>query len=300
MTDVVDDVCTPGTMNDGINWHSCQRNSDCLLSEGFQFLLNQQAVKADQVCSGAAGNYLISLEDEIVYVGEGKHLSSRVRQQFVAKTATSYKTYMKRHADPAPISAFRVRYMETAVGRKEIEEFAMVNAGCSRNKFRRGKRNPVAAAQGSALWMEVQREHITIMKQGENVVLSATFTEWAKAQAKECAGLYVVRAPKRNDILYIGESSNVQKRHKCHSGRTYFSALRRHVGTEVLGFTLKARNGKAKYFSDAEDAKVTAFIGSCCVACVPVALGRYELEEHLIRKHRPQLNRKDNAVEVSK
>lgn len=261
--------------------------------------MSQRAVEPNQATSAAAGNYLISLKDELVYVGEAKNLASRVRQQFVAKTSTFYKTYVKRADDPAPISAFRVRSMATAVGRKEIEEFGMVNAGCSLNKFQRGKRNAVAAAAASTLWSEVQRQHASIIAQGEAAVLAAAFSPWVKASAKACAGLYVARAPTRSDILYIGESSNVQKRHKCHSGRTYFSALRRHVGTEVLGFVLKERNGKAKYLTDDEDGKVSAFINSCCVACVPVAFGRYELEEHLIRKHRPQLNRKDNAGDES-
>jgi hypothetical protein len=122
-----------------LDWDRCQRDSDQILAEGLLFLMSQQGVESNQVTSGAAGNYLISLKDEIVYVGEAKNLASRVRQQFVAKTSTFYKTYVKRVAESAPIGAFRVRCMATAVGRKEIEEFGMVNAGCSLNKFQRGK-----------------------------------------------------------------------------------------------------------------------------------------------------------------
>jgi predicted GIY-YIG superfamily endonuclease len=278
-----------------VNWGSCQRDSDPILAEGLLVLISQEAAKPNQVNSEAAGNYLVSLKDEIVYIGEAKNLACRIRQQLIAKTSTFYKTYMKRVADPASIDAFRVRYMATAVGRKEIEEFGMVNAGCSLNKFQRGKRNAVATAVGSTLWSEVQRQYATIIDQGEAAVLAAPFSPWVNALANARAGIYVAHAPKRCDILYIGESSNVKARHKCHSGQTYFSALRRHVGTEVLGFSLKERNGKAKYFTEDEDGAVTAFIDSCCVACVPVTFGRFELEEHLIRKYRPQLNRKDNV-----
>ena len=150
--------------------------------------MSQEAVKPDQVNSEGAGNYLISLRSEIFYVGEAKNLASRVRQQFVAKTSTFYKTYAKRVADPAPIGAFRVRYMETAVGRKEVEEFGIVNAACSLNKFQRGKRDMAAAAANSAIWSEVQRQHATIIAQGQATVLSAPFYPWVKSLAKACAG----------------------------------------------------------------------------------------------------------------
>lgn len=43
-----------------------------------------------------------------------------------------------------------------------------------------------------------------------------------------------------------------------------------------------------------EDKKVTEFLRTCKSTVFPVAFGRYELEEYLIKKHRPLLNRKDN------
>jgi hypothetical protein len=44
-----------------------------------------------------------------------------------------------------------------------------------------------------------------------------------------------------------------------HSGGTYFSALRRHIATEILSFELKEINGKKKYLTDDEEKTVTAF-----------------------------------------
>src|SRR2546421_2501427 len=105
-------------MSRDVDWATCQRVSDQILAEGLLALRNQEAVKPEQVNSEIAGNYLISLNSEMHYIGEAKHLASRIRQQFVARTSTFYKTYAKRVGSPSPIDAFRVRYMETAVGRK--------------------------------------------------------------------------------------------------------------------------------------------------------------------------------------
>ena len=107
------------------------------------------------------------------------------------------------------------------------------------------------------------------------------------------AGLYLVK-DKSGKLIYIGESSDIGERIKTHSGRTYFSALRRHIGTDILGFELQEVKGKKRYFSGTEDRKVTEFLKMCNVTLFPVSFGRYELEEHLIKNHRPLLNRKDN------
>lgn len=282
----------------GLTWDNCQTGSDQILAEGLLLLMSQEAVTADQVAGDGAGNYLVSLQDEIVYVGEAKCLADRIQRQFSPRTSTFYKTYLKRSTKPAPIGAFRVRHISTMIGRKELEEVGMATAGCSLNKFRRGKRGAVALATGSARWLEIQQQYETLLADGEATVLSTTFVPWTKAPASGCAGLYVVCPPQRSDILYVGESSDVQERHNCHSGTTYFSALRRHVGTNILGFSLRERNGKAKYFTEDEDQRVTSFINSCRVACITITFGRYELEERLIGKYRPLLNRKDNKAAV--
>lgn len=57
------------------------------------------------------------------------------------------------------------------------------------------------------------------------------------------AGLYIVK-DKSDKLIYIGESSNIGDRIKTHCGRTYFSALRRYIWTNVLGFEYKKQKGK--------------------------------------------------------
>ena len=64
---------------------------------------------------------------------------------------------------------------------------------------------------------------------------------------------------------------------------------------DIKRLKLKALNkGKKRYFTETEDKKVTEFLKTCKSIVFPVAFGRYELEEYLIKKHKPLLNRKDN------
>ena len=70
--------------------------------------------------------------------------------------------------------------------------------------------------------------------------------------------------------------------------------MRRHIATEILSFELKEINGKKKYVTDQEDKNVTEYLRGTTATFHPISFGRYELEEHLIQKHRPFLNRKDN------
>ncbi len=122
---------------------------------------------------------------------------------------------------------------------------------------------------------------------------------WSEVAPRSEPGVYIVHARDRKTPLYIGESSDLGERHDTHSHRTYFSALRRHIATEVLGFTLKIRGGKAKYLDPAEDSQVSAFLDGCVCAFVPVSFGRFELEDRLIRKYRPELNRRGNDSAAS-
>jgi predicted GIY-YIG superfamily endonuclease len=279
-----------------LNWDECQRRSDQILAEGLFLLKSQDATESSTVGFGGPGNYLLSLDDTPQYIGEAKIVAGRVRQQFKPKTSTFYRTYANGRATCRPIGDFRVRHIEATVGRTELEEFGIVNAKCPLNKFQRGKRAVVADARTSALWAEVQHLSGHLIAQGEATALNTSPKAWREASANICAGLYLIRAPIGDDLLYIGEASDVSDRHKCHGGKkAYFSALRRPVGTDVLGFCLTERNGKAKYFSDDEEKKITDFLHTCRIACLPVNFGRLELEEYLIRKLRPTLNRKDNA-----
>ena len=281
-----------------ITWDNIQKQSDEILSDGLFRLKSQLYSDISTVTNKESGNYLISLDKTPFYIGEGKELSKRLKQQSKTTTSTFFKNFLKltktnQLIRPTTIDKFKVQFMETKIGRKEVEEFGIVNIPTKLNSFQLDKRRKFIIAEHKGLWNSVQLNYKELLLEGESKIFKTTFTPWFATQIYSKAGLYLVK-DKTDKLIYIGESSDVGERISTHSGRTYFSALRRHIGTEILGFKLQERNGKERYFSDIEDQKVTDFLKSCKAIIFPVAFGRYELEEFLIQKHRPLLNRKDN------
>lgn len=282
------------------SWEIIQKQSDEILSCGLNKLKTQPFCESLAVNEIGFGNYLISLDKAPYYVGEGKELSKRIKQQFTPTISTFYKNFTKldstkQFANRTTIDKFKIQFISTNIGRKEVEEFGIVNLPTKLNCFQLDKRKRFAIADKKGLWNAVQENFLTILEEGEFKVLKSTFTPWFNTKTVSLAGLYLVK-DKSDKLIYIGESSDIGERIKTHSGRTYFSALRRHIGTDILGFKLKEIKGKKRYFSEMEDRKVTEFLKTCKVKLFPVAFGRYELEEYLIKKHRPLLNRKENKV----
>ena len=280
------------------SWDIIQKQSDEILSCGLNKLKTQTFCDTSFVNEKGFGNYLISLDKVPFYVGEGKELIKRLKQQFKPTTSTFYKNFEKLNsanllAKPMTIDKFKIQFISTNIGRKEVEEFGIVNLPTKLNGFQLDKRKKFAIADQKGRWNAVQENFVTLLEEGETKILKSTFTSWFDTKTISLAGLYLVK-DKSDKLIYIGESSDIGERIKTHSGRTYFSALRRHIGTEILGYTLKEIKGKKRYFSEAEDRKVTDFLKSCTVSIFQVNFGRYELEEYLIKKHRPLLNRKDN------
>ena len=100
------------------------------------------------------------------------------------------------------------------------------------------------------------------------------------------AGIYCVW--NKNDLIYIGETTDVAERYKSHSTDTYFSALRRSVGTKIFDFEFIGK----KKFRTPDDDEITAYLNGCDYAWMPAAFGRREIEEHLIETRQPLLNKK--------
>lgn len=164
------------------------------------------------------------------------------------------------------------------------------------NNFQINKRSRIEIKSYNGIWLRVQDAFVDLLKQGEENILNTTFNLWDNLPNNISAGIYLVK-DKSQRIIYIGESSDVRERILTHSGRTYFSALRRHIGTEILGFKLQEINKKKRYFSENEDKNITDYLRGCMAKIASVRFGRYELEEYLIKKHRPILNRKENKKE---
>ncbi len=284
-----------------LTWEKIQKQSDEILSDGLFLLKSRPTIAFTDVIEKGFGNYLISLNEQPLYIGEAKELSKRIKQQSKLTTSTFYKNFQRvvktsQVLRPIEIDKFNIQTISTNIGRKEVEEFGIVNLPTKLNSFQIDKRKRFEIKNQNGLWELIQSEYLDFLKQGEINLFKTTFKPWAELTSISNAGLYLVK-DKSDKLIYIGESSNVGERIATHSGRTYFSALRRHIGTEILGFQLQEINKKKRYFSANEDKKVNDFLRGCRVSVFPVTFGRYELEEYLIKKHRPFLNRKDNKDE---
>ncbi len=276
-------------------WKFIQSNADQILIGGLNNLNEQKYLHGMDFTISRPGNYLISLDDKPVYIGEGKILSNRIKQQFNPKTSTFYKNYLRSDSKANfPIDSFSIKAMETKIGRKEIEEMGIVNLMTKLNRFQLNKRSTYELVHNE-FWNDLQDNSEKFLELSDQVIMKGNFTNWTIACNERTPGIYIVKN-KSGDLIYIGESSDIYDRHYAHSKTTYFSALRRHIGTEILGFELidKNGNGKKKYLDPAEDHKVTRFLNSCSAVFHPISIGRYEIEEFLIKKYRPLLNRKDN------
>ena len=278
-----------------ITWEICQGNSDSILAEGIGILTDNPKQSFEEIQSRGYGNYLISNSGEPFYIGEAKNLYQRLRQHSRERTSTFYKNYLKKLGSSAflEINDFDIQILDNRIGRKEIEEFGIVNIPTALNKFQKGKRKIFSGKASKDVWKKVQDCTDQLLLKGEQALLKLDPIPWFEANIPNNAGIYHVEH-NDNGLVYIGESSNIKERYNSHSGVTYFSALRRHIGTDVLGFELQVRNGKKRYFSKSEDSGINKFLDNCNIKSMEVNFGRFELEEYLIRKHRPLLNRKEN------
>jgi predicted GIY-YIG superfamily endonuclease len=282
-----------------MNWNEIQKRSDEILASGIKGLVNSKTHSFDLIPELAHGNYLISYKG-LKYIGEAKNVAIRLKQHSKPNASTFYKNYKKllKNDFGAPknlkISDFKFRVSTTLIGRKEMEEFGIVNIPTNLNRFQLGKRGVFTGKVDRSLWGEIQLEWESLLKKGEQSFNRKKSTPWFGSHPLPTAGLYWVEHPKFG-LIYIGESSNIQDRWITHSGKTYFSALRRNIAEDVLKFELKVKNGKKKYLTELEDRKVSLFLNKSLVKFLPVSFGRFELEEYLIGKYGPLLNRKDNS-----
>jgi predicted GIY-YIG superfamily endonuclease len=271
-----------------------------LLNEGLFALQEQCQVNPRSVKSKDAGNYLISLDQRHLYIGEAKSLSSRLVQQFTPITSTFYKTFQNSEEySYRPITEFSVQVAPTRFGRKELEDFGISNLNTRLNKFQLGKRTSIGRAARSNRWHEVQTQADEFVRRGADDCMMANWIDIEEAIKIAKPGIYIVRH-KDEGIIYVGESSDVGVRLKTHSSATYFSAFRRNLATTRLGHELETRKGKKRYLAEVAEGAVNAYMRNCKFAAVPLFIGRYEIEENLIAALNPVLNRKSRTSKVNR
>lgn len=273
-----------------MKWKEIQTNANLYLASGVKNLKGSPKLSFPEVLESGQGNYLIS-SGSFVYVGEAKVLSKRLKQHSSARSSTFYKNYLKLEESRSKkqISDFHVQLLPNGIGRKEIEEFSIVNLPANLNRFQLGKRPTMALNAGVGLWRDIQVNSEELLLDGYKSVKRKKGGSWKDSKVLAVPGVYLV-AHKTKGLVYVGESSNLLERWKTHSSSTYFSALRRSVATQLLGYKLKSKNGKKKYLTAKEDVAVSKYLSVCSFISVPVQFGRYELEELLIRRETPLLN----------
>ena len=284
-------------MNRMASWDDVQERASAILAEGLYRLTSEPFCQSINLLDLHPCNYLVSYHETPLYVGEASAAKSRIRTQFDERRSTFYRNYLSTNPDTIiTISSFNLQLIETRVGRKEIEDFGIVNLPTSLNRFQLGKRSLYRRAVSHAQWDSVQVEYSRLVEEGAARCMDTEFSPWPNAISPNGPGIYLIRDG-NGRIVYVGESSDVGARYLTHSGRTYFSAVRRNLGTDILGYTLQTRNGKKRYFDPPEDREISSFLERCLVAFYPVNFGRYEVEEFLIGNLKPILNRKSKNPE---
>ena len=278
---------------DKITWGMCQELSDIILADGLESLTKSTVHTHDNLPIVGYGDYLIS-HDDIRYMGESKEGTMRVRTHFSRKTGFYYKNYLNKYPmGDLSINDFTVQVIDTKIGRKELEEFGIVNLPAILNKAHKGARKIVSGNPNEGIWGIVIGNYKTLFEDGEQALMNTKFNNWQKVIADKSPVVYWIEHIDHG-LIYIGETYDMKKRFKNHSEKTYSSALRRHIGTDIFDFGFIEKYGKKTSFTDQDDLGVNKFLKECEIRIMPTNFGRRELEEYLIRKHKPSLNRKEN------
>jgi len=288
-------------MASSITWEFVQEHANRILAEGIYHVRAQTFLRSDEVTLDGPGNYLISLDGVPVYVGEANDVRQRLRTQFDVNRSTFYKTFRASAPDiPRDIDYFRVQTMATGFGRKEIEDFGIVNVPTRLNKFQKNKRPVIEPSFGNEMWDLVQEARHDLLVAVAERYMARPRVPWFEATPPDAPGLYGLWREGDETPLYVGESSELAGRYKAHSTYTYISALRRHVGSVILGLELKDKSGKKnRAFTEANDRKVDAYLERSMYSWMDVGLGRYEVEDHLVQTELPALNRKGKQSSIA-
>src|SRR5262249_47734237 len=141
----------------------------------------------------------------------------------------------------------------------------------------------------TGVWDICQAQCERLLDEGVARLMACRPKSWFDCQPPAGPGVYAVLHEGR--LIHVGESADLAERHETHSDLTWFSALRRHMGVDLMGYELQDIGGRRRSFPDDQDWKVTRFLSDCEAVFMAVSFGRYELEERLIKMHAPLLNR---------
>lgn len=274
-----------------MNWKELQDNHHIVLHGGVITLLNSPNVQKPKETSTQVGNYLIYNQEQLLYVGQGINIKTRLSTHWKNKDFAIHGENLS------------FKEMPNAIGRKEFEEYVMCNLKPEYNKSHKGRIFSLSEDTEEAavlLWQQSQTLAEKLLNEGLIETIEASETKW---QGNNQQGVYLVRRNK--ELIYVGETHNFNERIGSHHGRTRMSALRRSIGRIIFGFDLKtqaelgnliSKDAAKKYFTEEEDGFVNQFISECEFTVYPVSIGRLELEATLIQRFSPFLNNQGNKA----
>jgi hypothetical protein len=279
---------TPPPSASPLSWPELQRHADAVLVSGLLDLMSQPASAWGPVSLHGPGVYAFADGDVTAYVGESTSVSWRVAQH--RDPGSTFLLGLAASGIDDAVPRVAIRTIAVDIGRLELEEFAIACLQPSLNRMRRLSRRALAyEASSPDLWRAVQADADRLLRAGTVAAADIAPVPWKSMRPPTGAGLYILRDASGRP-LYVGESDALAERLRTHAGsRSYFSALRRHVGIDVLGLAF-APNVK-RGFSPADESAISAYLATCAIAILPLALGRWELERELVHELRPILNR---------
>ena len=263
-----------------------------------------------QITGEKAGNYIISVSD-VSYTGQSIDVNARLKDHLMKRTTVYTKFKNKLGKDPEAIG-FETRQLAVSIGRKELEEFTIVNLPTELNISKKKAYEKFSGAPDVAMWQNIQKSKEKLLEKMKQEIDSIPFIPWHKAantieDFKDIGGIYIIKNHKGR-ILYVGESSKLHERYERHSNTTRFSIFRRYVATKELNLELKTRKDlgikirtginkgkdsndkKAWYLSDCDNKKVDEYTADCQIKLIAVPFGRFELEEYLIKSYKEKGN----------
>lgn len=274
-----------------MNWQELQNNHHVVLRGSLLDSLNCPNLRHVKEASTQAGNYLIYNQKQLLYVGQGLNIQKRLSSHFKNSKYTVYGNNLLFKEFP------------NQLGRKEFEEYVMFylkTANNTSHKKRIFKVFEESEETALSMWKQSHSIKQKLLSEGLIEAVEKVNNNW---EDTEQPGVYLVR--RNNELIYVGETLSLNQRISSHHMRTRMSVLRRTIAKDIMGFNLKtqaelgnlkSRDKKKSFLTSKEDLLVNQFISECNFSIYRVLIGRIELEEMLIQRLSPMLNRKGNTA----
>lgn len=272
-----------------MNWQDLQTNAAQVLHGGLNHLISQEAKQQLHTLPKTTGNYLLLNGNQPLYIGQALNLHQRLTTHTRSSRFKDYK------------ESLAFRHIETAIGRKEIEEFGMFKLQTPLNKSHRNRLFQVGSLHPQVaydLWQDSQKQQVQLLEQAISAIDNHPDFGTTNSSTLQ-PGVYLVSY--QGQLIYIGESISLTKRILAHHTTTRFSVFRRSLAQAHFGFQLKtkaelgittSKDKKRSFLALDEERVINDFIAECQFTQFPVNIGRFELEEALIRHYQPTLNKK--------